>query len=207
MSQRPNARIHPTADVSPDAVIGDGTSIWNQAQVRERARIGARCIIGKNVYVDADVVIGDDTKVQNNVSLFHGVTVEDGVFIGPHVCFTNDRLPRAINRDGSLKTDDDWEVAPTLVRRGAALGANSTILPGITIGRWAMVGSGSVVTHDVADHELVVGNPARRLGSACACGQPLRDAGDGRRFRGPCPRCGDPFPPEAAAVPQEVRST
>ena len=92
------------------------------------------CIIGKNVYVDVDVVIGDRCKVQNNVSLFHGVTVEDGVFIGPHVCFTNDRLPRAINADGSPKTDDDWEVSPILVRRGAALGANSTILPGITIG-------------------------------------------------------------------------
>jgi acetyltransferase-like isoleucine patch superfamily enzyme len=193
-----HARIHPTADVSPEALIGPGTSIWNQAQVRERARIGAECIIGKNVYVDTDVVIGDRVKVQNNVSLFHGVTVEDGVFVGPHVCFTNDRLPRAINADGSAKTDADWEVSPTLVRRGAALGANSTILPGITIGRWAMVGSGSVVTRDVADLELVAGNPARRLGSACPCGQPLRDV-DGSAFRGPCPRCGEPFPPRDAA--------
>lgn len=195
MAERPNVRVHPTADVSPDAAIGPGTSVWNQAQVRERARIGARCIIGKNVYVDTDVVIGDDVKVQNNVSLFHGVTVEDGVFVGPHVCFTNDRVPRAINPDGSLKTDADWEVSPTLVRRGAALGANATILPGVTIGRWAMVGSGSVVTRDVADWELVAGNPARRLGSACPCGQPLRDV-DGEPFRGPCPRCGSPFPPE-----------
>ena len=197
MAERPNVRVHPTADVSPDAEIGPGSSIWNQAQVRERARIGARCIIGKNVYVDTDVVIGDDCKVQNNVSLFHGVTVEDGVFVGPHVCFTNDRVPRAINPDGSLKTDADWEVSPTLVRRGAALGANATILPGVTIGRWAMVGSGSVVTRDVDDWELVAGNPARRLGSACPCGQPLRDT-DGEPFRGGCPRCGSPFPPEDA---------
>jgi UDP-2-acetamido-3-amino-2,3-dideoxy-glucuronate N-acetyltransferase len=197
MAERPNVRVHPTADVSPDAEIGPGSSVWNQAQVRERARIGARCIIGKNVYVDTDVVIGDDCKVQNNVSLFHGVTVEDGVFVGPHVCFTNDRVPRAINPDGSLKTDADWEVSPTLVRRGAALGANATILPGVTIGRWAMVGSGSVVTRDVADWELVAGNPARRLGSACPCGQPLRDT-DGEPFRGTCPRCGSPFPPEDA---------
>jgi UDP-2-acetamido-3-amino-2,3-dideoxy-glucuronate N-acetyltransferase len=195
MAERPNVRVHPTADVSPDAVIGPGSSIWNQAQVRERARIGARCIIGKNVYVDTDVVIGDDVKVQNNVSLFHGVTVEDGVFVGPHVCFTNDRVPRAINPDGSLKTDADWEVSPTLVRHGAALGANATILPGVTIGRWAMVGSGSVVTRDVADWELVAGNPARRLGSACPCGQPLRDV-DREPFRGTCPRCASPFPPE-----------
>ena len=170
MVERADVRVHPTAEVSPDAVIGPGTSIWNQAQVREDARIGAGCIIGKNVYVDAGVVVGDRVKIQNNVSLFRGVTVEDGVFVGPHVCFTNDRVPRAINRDGSPKTDDDWEVTPILVRSGAALGANSTILPGVTIGRWAMVGAGSVVTRDVADNELVAGNPARRLGSACACG-------------------------------------
>ena len=190
-----SVRVHPTAEVSPDASIGPGTSIWNQAQVRERARIGAGCVIGKNVYVDFDVVIGDNVKIQNNVSVFHGVTVEDGVFIGPHVCFTNDVMPRAINPDGSPKTDDDWEVSPILVRHGAALGANSTILPGVTIGRWAMVGAGSVVTRDVADHELVVGNPARRLGSACSCGRPLRDASDGVPFSGACPGCGRQFPP------------
>jgi acetyltransferase-like isoleucine patch superfamily enzyme len=197
MPERSNVRVHPTAEVADDAVIGAGTSIWNQAQVREGAHIGARSIIGKNVYVDAGVVIGDGVKVQNNVSLFGGVTIEDGVFIGPHVCFTNDRLPRAINRDGSLKTAADWQVSPILVRRGAALGANSTILPGVTIQPWAMVGSGSVVTRDVAAYDLVAGNPARRLGSVCPCGQPLRDV-DEARFAGPCPTCGEPFPPEAA---------
>jgi UDP-2-acetamido-3-amino-2,3-dideoxy-glucuronate N-acetyltransferase len=199
MSERANVRIHSTAEVSPEAVIGPGSSIWNQAQVRERARIGAGCVIGKNVYVDFDVVIGDRVKVQNNVSLFHGVTVEDGVFVGPHVCFTNDRVPRAINVDGSPKTDADWEVSPILVRRGAALGANSTILPGVTIGPWAMVGSGSVVTRDVAAFELVAGNPARRLGSACPCGQPLRDV-DGEPYAGECPRCGAAFPPREAGA-------
>jgi UDP-2-acetamido-3-amino-2,3-dideoxy-glucuronate N-acetyltransferase len=192
-----SVRIHATAEVAAEAVIGPGTSIWNQAQVREGARIGAGCVIGKNVYVDAGVVVGDRVKVGNNVSLFHGVTVEDGVFVGPHVCFTNDRIPRAINRDGSIKTDADWEVTPTLVRQGAAIGANSTILPGVTVGRWAMVGSGSVVTRDVGDHVLVVGNPARRVASVCACGEPLRDGADGTPFRGECPRCGTPFEPPA----------
>ncbi len=198
MTDRPRVRIHPTAEVSAAAVIGPGTSIWNQAQVRERARIGDGCVIGKNVYVDADVVIGDRCKVQNNVSLYHGVSVEDGVFIGPHVCFTNDRLPRAINPDGSAKTEADWVVTPILIRHGAALGANSTILPGVTVGRWAMVGSGSVVTRDVDDYELVAGNPARRMGSACPCGNVFRDV-DGEAYAGTCPGCGNPFPPQAAA--------
>lgn len=195
MTADPSVRIHPTAEVSPEATIGPGTSIWHQAQVRERARIGAGCVIGKNVYIDFDVVVGDNVKVQNNASLYHGLEVEDGVFIGPHVCFTNDKVPRAVNADGSLKSDDDWEVGPILVRAGAAVGAGSILLPGITVGRWAMVGSGSVVTGDVGDYELVAGNPARRIGSACPCGQPLRDADDGAPFDGPCPRCGSPFPP------------
>lgn len=195
MSERP-ARIHPTADVSPGATIGNGTSIWNQAQVREGAQIGSDCVIGKNAYIDVGVVIGDRVKIQNNVSVYHGVSVEDGVFIGPHVCFTNDKTPRAINPDGSPKTDADWTVSPTLVRRGAAIGANATILPGVTIGPWAMVGSGSVVVRDVLEHELVVGNPAHRIGTACQCGQPLRDAADGTPFVGQCPACGRRNPPE-----------
>ena len=200
MNEGSSVRIHPTADVSNQATIGSGTSIWNQAQVRERARIGSECVIGKNVYVDLDVVVGDRVKIQNNASLYHGVTVEDGVFIGPHVCLTNDRFPRAVNLDGTLKTDADWEVGPIRVRTGAALGAASVVLPGVTIGRWALVGAGSVVTRDVDDYALVVGNPAHRIGSACPCGEPLRDAPDGARFTGPCPSCGRPFPPQEAAA-------
>ncbi len=191
MSKRADVRIHPTADVSADATIGAGTSIWNHAQVREGARIGSQCVIAKGVYVDVDVVIGDRVKIQNNVSLFRGVSVGDGVFIGPHVCFTNDRFPRAVAQDGALKAEDDWEVVPIRVENGAALGANSTILPGVTIGRWAMVGSGSVVTRSVPPHTLVVGNPARRIAGVCTCGEPLRDV-DGQPFEGPCPRCGTP---------------
>jgi UDP-2-acetamido-3-amino-2,3-dideoxy-glucuronate N-acetyltransferase len=188
-------RIHPTAEVAADAVIGPGTRVWNQAQVREGARIGAECVIGKNAYVDAGVIVGNRVKIQNNASLYHGATVEDGVFIGPHACLTNDRRPRAINADGSLKTDADWQVSPILVRTGAAVGAGSVVVGGVTIGRWAMVGAGSVVTRDVADHELVAGNPAHRLGSVCACGERLADSDDGTPFAGSCPTCGREFPP------------
>lgn len=162
--------IHPTADVSDKAKIGDGTKIWGQAQIREDVTIGQRCIVGRNAYVDHGVTIGNDVKIQGNASLYHGVEVEDGVFIGPHVIFTNDRVPRAINPDGSLKAITDWTAGRTVVRYGAALGAGTVVITGVTIGRWALVGSGSVVTHDVPDHALVVGNPARVIGYVTAKG-------------------------------------
>ncbi len=166
-------RIHPTADVSSNAMIGDATSVWHHAQIREGAIIGQECIIGKGVYIDAGVIIGDRVKIQNYVSVYHGVTIEDGVFVGPHVCFTNDLHPRAVNPDGSLKAADDWVLSQTLVRLGAALGANSTIVCGTEIGAWAMVGSGSVVTRDVPNYGLVFGNPARLHGFVCPCGSRL----------------------------------
>jgi len=169
-------RIHPTAEVSDKAKIGEGSSIWHQAQVREGVSIGHNCIIGKGVYVDAGVSIGNNVKIQNYVSVYHGVTVEDGVFIGPHVCFTNDLRPRAVNPDGSLKAADDWVLSTTRIGMGAALGANSTIRCGIRIGTWAMVGSGSVVTHDVPDYGLVWGNPARLHGFVCPCGSQVAKA-------------------------------
>ncbi|MEP7200227.1 MAG: DapH/DapD/GlmU-related protein, partial [Chloroflexota bacterium] len=166
----PNFFVHPTADVSPRATIGDGTRIWHQCQVREGARLGRNCILSKDVYVDVDVQIGDNVKVQNGVSLYHGVTLEDGVFCGPHCVFTNDKQPRAINADGSLKAADDWTLTPTRVRMGASIGAHATIICGVTIGRWAMVGAGAVVTRDVPDYGLVVGNPAQLRGFVCPCG-------------------------------------
>lgn len=164
------AIIHPTADVSPQAEIGEGTRVWSNVQIRERARLGRNCIVGRNSYIEFDVTVGDNVKIQNNASLYVGLTVEDGVFIGPHVIFTNDKLPRAINPDGSLKSAADWHVGETRVCYGAALGAGTVVVTGATIGRWAMVGSGSVVTKDVPDHALVVGNPARIIGWVSACG-------------------------------------
>ncbi|HEX5369494.1 MAG TPA: acyltransferase [Dehalococcoidia bacterium] len=182
--------IHPTAEVEPGAQVGAGTRIWHHAHVRAGAVIGANCILGYGVYVDAGVVIGDNCKLQNRVSVYHGVTIEDGVFVGPHVAFTNDKHPRAIRPDGALATDDDWMVSPILVRHGASIGANAVVLPGVTIGPWAMVGSGAVVTRDVPDHGIVVGNPARLTGYACRCGETLQPEGAGWR----CPRCGDTHP-------------
>ncbi|MCG3208468.1 MAG: UDP-2-acetamido-3-amino-2,3-dideoxy-D-glucuronate N-acetyltransferase [Anaerolineae bacterium] len=161
---------HPTADVSPQANIGPGTKIWQHVQVREGATLGANCILSKGVYVDAGVVIGNNVKIQNYVSIYHGVTIEDGVFCGPHCVFTNDKVPRAINPDGSLKAAADWIVSPTLVRRGASIGANAVIVCGITIGQWALVGAGAVVTKDVPDYGIVLGNPARLRGFVCPCG-------------------------------------
>ena len=174
-------RIHSTAEVSEQAQIGAGTSIWHQAQVRGGARIGCNCILGKGAYVDAGVILGDNVKVQNYVSIYHGVTIEDGVFCGPHCVFTNDKRPRAVNADGSLKAADDWEVAPTLVKRGASIGANAVIVCGVTVGEWAMIGSGAVVTRDVPDYGLVWGNPARLHGFVCPCGQRLQEGETGRQ--------------------------
>ncbi|MCL4487618.1 MAG: acetyltransferase [Chloroflexi bacterium] len=165
--------IHPTADVSPDASIGENTKIWQQCQVREGAVVGRNCILSKGVYIDSGVHIGNNVKIQNGISVYHGVTLEDGVFCGPHCVFTNDRRPRAINPDGTLKRVDDWTVTETLVRMGASIGAHATIVCGVTIGRWAMVGSGAVVTRDVPDYGLVYGNPARLHGFVCPCGEAL----------------------------------
>ena len=175
--------IHPTAEVHPEARVGDGCRIWHQAQVREGATLGPGCIVGKGAYIGEHVTVGANCKVQNYACLYPGVSLEDGVFIGPHVVFTNDRLPRAINPDGSLKSDADWHVDPTTVARGASLGSRAVVLPGLSIGRWALIGAGAVVTKDVPDHALVAGNPARRIGWVCICATKLSP--DLR-----CPGCG-----------------
>lgn len=153
--------VHKTAEVSKKSKIGRNTKIWHYVQIRKDTQIGKNCIIGKNVYIDFGVKIGNNCKIQNNCSIYHGTIIEDGVFIGPHVVFTNDKFPRAINPDGSLKSNTDWIVGKILVRCGASIGACSVILPNVTIGKFSMVGAGSVVTKDIPDFALIYGNPAR----------------------------------------------
>ena len=165
--------VHPTSDVSASAIIGKGTKIWQQCQIREDVRIGKNCILSKGVYIDFGVQIGNNVKIQNGISIYHGVTIEDGVFCGPHCVFTNDLQPRSINPDGSLKISTDWELSKTLVCYGASIGAHATIVCGNSIGRWAMVGAGAVVTRNVPDYGLVYGNPARLHGFVCPCGGKL----------------------------------
>lgn len=149
--------------VEPGAVVGKGTRIWHHAHIRSGAVIGRGGNLGKGVYVDDGAVIGDEVKLQNHVCVYKGVTIESRVFVGPNATFTNDLFPRAVN--------EDWAVVPTTVREGASIGAGAVVVCGHEIGAYAMVGSGSVVTRDVEPHELVVGNPARRLGWVCTCGR------------------------------------
>jgi len=176
--------VHETAIVEPDVVVGAGTAIWHHCHVRTGATIGEGCVLGKNVFVDAGVHIGRGVKIQNNVSVYRGVHLADEVFVGPSVVFTNDQYPRA--------SSSDWEVVDTWVRRGASIGANATLVCGVEVGEWGTVAAGSVVTHEVAPHELVAGNPARRLGWVCRCGRVLART-TGELPPTTCAACGETF--------------
>lgn len=183
-------RIHPTADVSPHAILGDGVQVWHQAQIREGAQLGQHCIVGKGAYVDFDVQIGANCKLQNGAFVYHGATLEDGVFIGPGVILTNDLSPRAINPDGSLKGNDDWQVGPIHISYGASLGAGCIVLPGVSVGHFAMIAAGAVVTRNVPAHALALGAPARITARVCACGVRMALG----ELPVACPACSRPVP-------------
>ncbi|MED5416130.1 MAG: acyltransferase [Candidatus Latescibacterota bacterium] len=168
----PTAHIHPTACVDEPVEIGDDTHIWHFSHVMAGARIGTGCNIGQNVYIDRDVQIGNGCKLQNNVSIYKGVTLEDGVFCGPSMVFTNVVNPRAF-------IERKTEFRETLVKKGATLGANSTIVCGVTIGAYALIGAGAVVTRDVPDYAMVIGVPARQSGWVSREGHSLQ-AGPGK---------------------------
>ncbi len=175
--------VHETACVDDPGGIGEGTHVWHFSHIAKEARVGPRCSIGQNVYVAPGAVVGAGVKIQNNVSIYDGVTLEDGVFCGPSVVFTNVINPRShISRK--------HEFRPTLIRQGATLGANATILCGITIGRFAFVGAGAVVTRDVPDFALITGNPGRQQGWMCQCGIKLKLPVKVTRKRISCEVCG-----------------
>lgn len=162
--------VHPSSCVDKNVSIGEGVKIWHFSHILENSKIGKNCIIGQNVSIGPDVTIGNNCKIQNNVSIYKGVALEDGVFCGPSCVFTNVYNPRAFIERKS-------EFLPTLVRRGATIGANATIVCGVNIGAYAFIGAGAVVKRDVPDYALVVGVPAKRIGWACKCGVTLPQKG------------------------------
>ena len=165
----PNYFIHETSFVDDDVVIGDGTKIWHFCHIQNGSSIGENCSLGQNVNISNNVKIGNGCRIQNNVSIYEGVELENYVFCGPSCVFTNDPTPRAKYPKG------DSGYKKTLVREGASVGANATIVCGHTIGKWALIGAGAVVTCDVRNHALMLGVPAKQAGWVCECGQALSD--------------------------------
>ena len=157
-------QVSPSALIEDNVAIGEGSRIWHNAHIRSAASIGRDCVIGENVYIGTEVRIGDNCKIQNGAQIYEPAILENGVFVGPHVVLTNDRVPRAITPDGQLKSPNDWTAVGVNIEEGASIGANATCVAPIRIGRWAMVGAGSVVIRDVPDYALVVGNPAAQIG-------------------------------------------
>ena len=159
--------VHESSYVDEGAEIGDGTKIWHFSHIMKDSKIGKSCNLGQNVVIYPGVVLGDRCKVQNNVSVYTGVICEEGVFLGPSCVFTNVINPRSL-----IEKKDEYK--KTLLKKGASVGANATIICGNTIGRFSLIGAGAVITKDVGDYEIVVGNPARKIGYACECGETLK---------------------------------
>jgi acetyltransferase-like isoleucine patch superfamily enzyme len=189
-------RIHPTAIIEEDVALGEGTSVWDNVHIRHGATLGKQCIIGGKTTIAYDVEIGNRVKINSAAYICTGVTIEDGVMISAGVIFTNDRFPRAATNDLSelRSSAPDEHTLPTLVREGATIGAGAIIGCDLTVGRFAMVGMGSVVTRSIPDFHLVVGNPARSIGCVCRCGEPLTrwddEPASGEAIQLQCAKCG-----------------
>jgi acetyltransferase-like isoleucine patch superfamily enzyme len=168
--------ISPLAEVEEGATVAEGSVVWQFTKIRSGSSIGKRCRIGGGVYVGAGVSVGDDCKIENSAQVFEGARVGAGVFIGPAALLLNDNYPRATSPSGALKQAEDWTVQGVVVDDGASIGGGAVVLPGRHVGSFALVGAGAVVADTVPAYALVVGNPARRIGTVCGCGKPVTDS-------------------------------
>lgn len=182
--------VHESSYVDDDVTIGEGTKIWHFCHIQKGARIGKKCSFGQNVNISNNVVVGNGVKIQNNVSVYEGVEIEDDVFCGPSCVFTNDLTPRAKYPKGSAA------YKKTLIKRGASIGANATVICGHTVGEWALIGAGAVVSADVPSHALMLGVPARIKGWVCECGKILGDDLS-------CPSCGRRYAKDLDGLKEE----
>lgn len=183
-------RILPSADLDDGVTIGDGSSIWHLSQVRGGAQVGKNVIVGRGAYIGTGVHVGDNCKIQNYALVYEPAVLEDGVFVGPAAVLTNDTFPRAINPDGSIKSADDWEPIGVTLKRGCSVGARAVCVAPVTIGQWATVAAGSVVTRDVPAYALVAGVPAKRIKWVGRSGFPLEPTGENTFVD---PKTGDEF--------------
>lgn len=196
-AQRDDVQIAATADVDERATIGSGTRVWHLSQIREDASVGRNCVIGRGAYVGPGVRLGNSVKLQNYALVYEPAELADGVFVGPAAVLTNDEYPRSVTPQGRLKSGDDWTAVGVVVGEGAAIGARAVCVAPVSIGRWALIAAGAVVTRDVPDFALMVGVPARRVGWVGRAGEPLAAKGDGRWI---CPRSGAEYREDAGRL-------